>query len=31
VERAKALLRNRPLSIDEALERFQAEWRRRGG
>ena len=31
VERAKALLRNRPLSIDEALERFRAEWARRGG
>ncbi len=29
VERAKALLRNRPLSIDEALERYRAEWQRR--
>jgi dTDP-4-dehydrorhamnose reductase len=30
VERARALLRNKPLDLDEALERFQAEWRRRG-
>jgi dTDP-4-dehydrorhamnose reductase len=26
VERAAALLRNRPLGIEEALERFRAEW-----
>jgi dTDP-4-dehydrorhamnose reductase len=26
VERAAALLRNKPLAIDEALERFHAEW-----
>ncbi len=31
VERAAALLRNKPLAIDEALERFQAEWVRRAG
>ncbi len=31
VERAAALLRNKPLAIDEALERFHAEWRRRAG
>ncbi len=31
VERAAALLRNKPLEIDEALERFHAEWRRRAG
>ncbi len=31
VERAAALLRNKPLSIDEALGRFHAEWRRRAG
>jgi dTDP-4-dehydrorhamnose reductase len=30
VERAAALLRNRPLGLDEALERFAAEWRERG-
>jgi dTDP-4-dehydrorhamnose reductase len=29
VERAAALLRNRPLGIDEALERFQGEWTER--
>jgi dTDP-4-dehydrorhamnose reductase len=29
VERAKGMLRNRPLGIEEALERFQAEWARR--
>ncbi len=29
VERAAGLLRNKPLSIDEALERFHAEWARR--
>jgi dTDP-4-dehydrorhamnose reductase len=26
VERAAALLRNKPLAIDEALDRFHAEW-----
>jgi hypothetical protein len=31
VARAAALLRNRPLEIDEALERFHAEWERRRG
>ncbi len=31
VDRAAALLRNKPLAIDAALERFQAEWARRGG
>jgi len=31
VKRAAALLRNKPLSIDEALERFHAESRRRAG
>ncbi len=30
VERAKGMLRNKPLPIDEALERFRAEWRARG-
>jgi dTDP-4-dehydrorhamnose reductase len=29
VARAAALLRNKPLAIDDALERFLAEWRRR--
>jgi dTDP-4-dehydrorhamnose reductase len=29
VERAAALLRTRPLGIDEALDRFHAEWARR--
>jgi dTDP-4-dehydrorhamnose reductase len=29
VDRAAALLRNRPLSIDEALDRFHAEWMER--
>jgi dTDP-4-dehydrorhamnose reductase len=29
VERAAALLRNRPLELDEALERFHAEWQAR--
>ncbi len=29
VDRAAALLRNKPQSIEEALERFHAEWRRR--
>jgi dTDP-4-dehydrorhamnose reductase len=29
VDRAAALLRNRPLGIDEALARFKAEWARR--
>jgi dTDP-4-dehydrorhamnose reductase len=29
VDRAAALLRNRPLPVDEAIERFHAEWRRR--
>jgi dTDP-4-dehydrorhamnose reductase len=29
VERAKGMLRNRPLGIEEALARFQAEWARR--
>ncbi len=31
VERAAGLLRNKPLSIDEALERFHDEWAARGG
>ncbi len=31
VDRAAALLRNKPLGIDEALERFRAEWARRAG
>lgn len=31
VDRAAALLRNKPLGIDEALERFHAEWSLRGG
>ncbi len=31
VERAAHLLRNRPLPIDDALERFHAEWARRAG
>ncbi len=31
VARAEALLRNRPLAIDEALERFHAEWELRRG
>jgi dTDP-4-dehydrorhamnose reductase len=30
VERAAALLRNKPLGIDEALDRFHAEWQQRG-
>lgn len=30
VERAAKLLKNRPLSIDDALERFHSEWRLRG-
>jgi dTDP-4-dehydrorhamnose reductase len=30
VERAAKLLANKPLSIDDALERFHAEWRLRG-
>jgi dTDP-4-dehydrorhamnose reductase len=30
VERAAALLRNRPLDLDDALDRFHAEWRSRG-
>lgn len=29
VDRAAAMLRNKPLPIDEALERFRAEWGRR--
>jgi dTDP-4-dehydrorhamnose reductase len=29
VERAAALLRNKPLPVDEALDRFHAEWARR--
>ncbi len=29
VDRAAALLRNRPLPVDEAIERFHAEWQRR--
>jgi dTDP-4-dehydrorhamnose reductase len=29
VERAAALLRNRPLDLDEALDRFHAEWQAR--
>jgi dTDP-4-dehydrorhamnose reductase len=29
VDRASALLRNRPLPVDEAIERFHEEWRRR--
>jgi dTDP-4-dehydrorhamnose reductase len=31
VDRAMSLLRNRPLAIDEALERFHAEWLARRG
>ncbi len=31
VDRAAALLRNKPLGIDEALERFHDEWAARGG
>lgn len=31
VARASALLRNRPLTLDEALERFHAEWLARRG
>ena len=31
VERAAALLRNRPLPIDEALDRFHGEWMARNG
>ena len=31
VERAAALLRHRPLPLDEALDRFHAEWMSRGG
>jgi len=30
VERAKGMLRNRPLGIEEALARFHVEWGRRG-
>jgi dTDP-4-dehydrorhamnose reductase len=30
VERAAKLLANKPLSIDDALERFHAEWQLRG-
>jgi dTDP-4-dehydrorhamnose reductase len=30
VERAAALLRTRPLAVDEALDRFREEWRRSG-
>jgi hypothetical protein len=30
VERAAALLRHKPLGIDEALERFHEEWVQRG-
>jgi len=30
VERAAALLRNRPLAVDEAIDRFHEEWSRRG-
>jgi dTDP-4-dehydrorhamnose reductase len=30
VDRAAALLKNKPLSIDEALDRFHAEWSQRG-
>ncbi|HEX9050190.1 MAG TPA: SDR family oxidoreductase [Anaeromyxobacter sp.] len=30
VERAAGLLRNRPLALEEALERFHAEWAARG-
>jgi dTDP-4-dehydrorhamnose reductase len=30
VERAAALLRHRPLTLDEALDRFHAEWMSRG-
>ncbi len=29
VDRAAALLRSKPLAIDEALERFRTEWARR--
>jgi len=29
VERAAAMLRNKPLSIDKALDRFHEEWTRR--
>jgi len=29
VERAKAMLRTRPLGIEEALARFQSEWAHR--
>jgi dTDP-4-dehydrorhamnose reductase len=31
VDRAKALLRNQPLAIEEALDRFYAEWTARNG
>lgn len=31
VERAAALLREKPLGIDEAIRRFREEWRRRAG
>ncbi len=31
VDRAASLLRNRPLTIDEALERFHREWQERRG
>jgi dTDP-4-dehydrorhamnose reductase len=30
VARATALLRNKPLPLEEALDRFHAEWQRRG-
>jgi len=30
VDRAAALLREKPLTVDQALERFHAEWQRRG-
>ncbi len=30
VDRAAALLRNRPLAVDEAIDRFHAEWLARG-
>jgi dTDP-4-dehydrorhamnose reductase len=29
VDRAAALLREKPLPVDQAIERFHAEWRRR--
>lgn len=31
VDRAAALLRNKPLALGDALDRFHAEWQRRGG